>query len=139
MQKLRAQRYTRLQTSSLCEGLRALCPQKGITIPAFVSLPALLQSRKDDPGLAQRVKRFGLWQRVTWAEHVGKVNALAAYLVDQGLKKGEKVAVLSENRPEWLVSDLAVQSVGGVSVGVYTTSSPKQVKVRPRAFRRGGD
>ena len=91
-------------------------------------MPALLQSRKDDPGLAQRVKRFGLWQRVTWAEHVAKVNALAAYLVDLGLKKGEKIAILSENRPEWLVSDLAVQSAGGVSVGVYTTSSPKQVK-----------
>ena len=92
------------------------------------SLPALLHKRKNDGGLAQRVKRFGLWQRISWQEHVAKVNALTAYLLKEGLSKGEKVAILCENRPEWLVSDLAIQSAGGVSVGVYTTSSAKQVK-----------
>lgn len=92
------------------------------------SLPALLQKRKNDGGLAQRVKRFGLWQRISWQEHVAKVNALTAYFLKEGLSKGEKVAILCENRPEWLVSDLAIQSAGGVSVGVYTTSSAKQVK-----------
>ena len=91
------------------------------------SLPALLQSRRTDPGLAQRVKRFGLWQRITWAEHVGKVNAVAAKLIDLGVQPGDRVAILSENRPEWLVSDLAIQTAGAVSVGIYTTSSPEQV------------
>lgn len=94
---------------------------------AVNSLPTLLQQRKGDTSLAQRVKRLGLWQRVSWQEHVTKVNALASYLLQAKLAKGEKVAILSENRPEWLVSDLAVQSAGGVSVGIYTTSSPKQV------------
>ena len=87
----------------------------------------MLQTRTDDSGLAQRVKRLGLWQRITWAEHVAKVNALTRYLLKSGLEKNEKVAILSENRPEWLVADLAVQSAGGVSVGIYTTSSPEQV------------
>ena len=101
--------------------------EEGLAISTNTSLPALLQARSNDTGLAQRVKRFGLWQRITWAEHVAKVNALTRYLIEVGLEKNEKVALLSENRPEWLVADLAVQSAGGVSVGVYTTSSPKQV------------
>ncbi len=91
------------------------------------NLPALLQSRKDDSRLAQRVKRFGLWQRISWQEHVAQVNALASKLITLGLQAGERVALLAENRPEWLVSDLAIQSAGGVSVGIYTTSSPSQL------------
>ncbi len=92
------------------------------------SLPALLQKRRDDPTPAHRVKRFGLWATVTWAEHVGRVNALARKLIDLDTQPGERVAILCENRPEWLVSDLAIQSAGGVSVGIYTTSSAKQVR-----------
>ena len=92
------------------------------------SLPALLQKRRDDPTPAHRVKRYGLWATVTWVEHVARVNALARKLIDLGTQPGERVAILCENRPEWLVSDLAIQSAGGVSVGIYTTSSAKQVK-----------
>ncbi len=92
------------------------------------SLPALLKKRRDDPTPAHRVKRFGLWATVTWAEHVARVNALARKMIDLGVGPGERVAILCENRPEWLVSDLAIQSAGGVSVGIYTTSSAKQVR-----------
>ncbi len=100
-----------------------------MTISSSVrSLPALLQQRKHDTGLAQRVKRFGLWQRISWQEHVAEVNALTAKLLDLGITAGDKVSILSENRPEWLVADLAIQSAGAASVGVYTTSSAKQVK-----------
>lgn len=91
------------------------------------SLPALLQQRSSDSRLAQRVKRFGLWQRISWQAHVSHVNALARLLIDKGVRSGDTVAILSENRPEWLVADLAIQSAGGVAVGIYTTSSAEQV------------
>ena len=91
------------------------------------SVPDLLRRRADDHGLAQRVKRLGLWEPITWAEYAADVNALAAWLIDMGLEPGQRVAVLSENRPEWAVADLAVQTVGAVTVGVYTTSSPEQL------------
>ena len=91
------------------------------------SIPALLQARAEDLSTAHRVKHLGLWKKISWAEHVAKVNALAAKLIELGLQKDEKVALLSENRPEWLVSDLAIQSATGVTVGVYSTSSPKQL------------
>ncbi|HLU83569.1 MAG TPA: long-chain fatty acid--CoA ligase [Trueperaceae bacterium] len=91
------------------------------------SVPDLLRRRADDHGLAQRVKRLGLWQPITWAQYAADVNAVAAWLIDMGLEPGQRVAVLSENRPEWAVADLAVQTAGGVTVGVYTTSSPEQL------------
>jgi long-chain acyl-CoA synthetase len=91
------------------------------------SLPALLQQRSSDSRLAQRVKRLGLWQRISWAEHVARVNSLARLLIEKGVRPGDTVAILSENRPEWLIADLAIQSAGGVSVGIYTTSSAEQV------------
>lgn len=96
--------------------------------PGPSSLAELLQKRKDDNSLAQRVKRLGLWQRISWQEHVKSVNSLATRLIDMGLEPGDHVAILSENRPEWLVSDLAIQSAGGISVGIYATSSPAQVQ-----------
>src|SRR5690606_12287217 len=91
------------------------------------NVPELLRRRADDHRLAQRVKRLGLWEPITWAQYAADVNALAAWLVDKGLKPGQRVAVLAENRPEWTVADLAVLTAGGVTVGVYTTSSPEQL------------
>src|SRR5690606_290190 len=92
------------------------------------SIPELLRRRADDHSLAQRVKRLGLWEPITWAQYVADVNALAAWLLERDLQPGQRVAVLCENRPEWLVSDLAVQTAGGVTVGVYTTSSAEQLR-----------
>ena len=92
------------------------------------SVPELLRARAADAGLAQRVKRFGLWQRISWAEYVADVNALAAEYVALGLQPGDRLAILSENRPEWTVADMAAQTAGGATVGVYTTSSPEQLR-----------
>jgi long-chain acyl-CoA synthetase len=91
------------------------------------SVPALLFNRREETGVAHRVKRLGLWQSIRWSEYAGQVLALARELLELGLQPGERVALLCENRPEWLVSDLAIQSAGGVTVGVYTTSSAEQL------------
>lgn len=91
------------------------------------SVPALLRERAASTGVALRVKRFGLWERITWAEYAASVNALAREMIHLGLAAGERVAVLCENRPEWLIADMAVQTAGAATVGVYTTSSPEQL------------
>ncbi|HZJ08710.1 MAG TPA: AMP-binding protein, partial [Trueperaceae bacterium] len=70
------------------------------------SLPELLRRRAADTTLAHRFKRFGLWEKITWAQYAANVNALAAELVARGVQPGERVAVLCENRPEWMVADL---------------------------------
>jgi len=90
-------------------------------------VPALLFQRREEAGVAHRVKRLGLWRSITWADYAAQVAALGRELLELGLERGERVALLSENRPEWLVADLAIQSAGGVTVGVYTTSSAEQL------------
>jgi long-chain acyl-CoA synthetase len=86
-----------------------------------------LFERREETGVAHRVKRLGLWQTIRWSEYAAQVLGLGRELLELGLEPGERVALLCENRPEWLVSDLAIQSAGGVTVGVYTTSSAEQL------------
>lgn len=92
------------------------------------SIPALLRERAQQPGLAHRVKELGLWRGIPWSAYAADVNALAREMLHLGLEPGARVAVLCENRPEWLVADIAVQTAGGATVGVYTTSSADQLQ-----------
>ena len=76
--------------------------------------------------VALRYKYLGIWRDITWAEYLEKVRHTALGLVSLGVKEGDRVAVIGENRPEWLFSDLATMSVGAVTVGIYTTSAAQQ-------------
>ena len=67
------------------------------------------------------------WEDVSWDALAADVRALAAFLVWRGVEPGDRVAVLSENRPEWVVADLATQTVGAVTVGIYPTLPAPQV------------
>lgn len=73
--------------------------------------------------VALRRKMLGLWEDISYAEYGAMVRAAACGLLQLGLKAGDRVAIIGENRVEWLYSDLAIQAAGGVSVGIYTTSS----------------
>lgn len=95
--------------------------------PSARSVPALLRAKATDTGVALRVKRLGLWERISWADYSARVNALAREMIELGVGRGERVAVLCENRPEWLIADIAIQTAGAATVGVYTTSSPEQL------------
>jgi long-chain acyl-CoA synthetase len=66
------------------------------------------------------------YKTVTWDTVKHDVTAVASYLVDQGIEKGDRVAILSENRYEWMVVDLATQVVGAINVSLYTTLPPSQ-------------
>lgn len=76
--------------------------------------------------VALRYKDYGIWQDVTWAQYGEKVRQVAMGLISLGLKKGECVSLISENRPEWVYSDFGIMSAGGITVGIYTTNSPEQ-------------
>jgi|GEM_PF-3301113 len=66
------------------------------------------------------------YKTVTWSTVKEDVTALASYLLQQGVEEGERVAILSENRYEWAVVDLAIQSIGAINVALYTTLPPHQ-------------
>ncbi len=78
--------------------------------------------------VAIREKEFGIWQSVTWQEYLDNVRDLALGLVALGYSAGDKLAILGDNRPEWLYSELAIQSLGGAAVGIFPDSHLDQVK-----------
>lgn len=63
---------------------------------------------------------------VTWDTVKEDVSSIAGYLMDQDIKKGDRIAILGENRYEWMVTDLAIQLVGGINVSLYTTQPASQ-------------
>ena len=94
------------------------------------TLPDLLLShareRPDAPAI--REKRRGRWHELTWAEYADRVARVAHGLRELGVRPGDRVAIHSENRPEWVLADLAIQGIGAVSVGVYPTSPAAEVE-----------
>ncbi|MGD8227243.1 MAG: AMP-binding protein [Desulfobacteraceae bacterium] len=77
--------------------------------------------------VALRRKDYGIWNRVTWTEYGDRVQQVAAGLLALGLEPGDRVAILGDNRPEWLICHLGAMSAGGVTCGVYPTSAAEQV------------
>ncbi len=69
----------------------------------------------------------GTWKPIASAEAYGRVRALAARLAAWGVAKGDRVALISENRWEWPVTDFAVLALGAVDVPLYMTLTPEQV------------
>ncbi len=76
---------------------------------------------------ALRQKRRGLWTTSSWADWYARSRALGLALAARGLQPGEVVSLLSENRVEWLVADLAVQAVGGIAHGLYPSTSAAEL------------
>jgi long-chain acyl-CoA synthetase len=66
-------------------------------------------------------KREGAYRAITWAEAARRVSMLARGLRSLGIKPGDRVALIAENRPEWMIADLAIMSAGAVTVPAYTT------------------
>jgi long-chain acyl-CoA synthetase len=85
------------------------------TVSKYPAKPALLH------------KKDGVYFPITYQELSEKVKVFATCLQKFGIKKEDKVAILSENRPEWVVSDLAVMLIGGISVPLHTTFNPKAI------------
>ena len=77
--------------------------------------------------VAHREKDYGIWLSYTWNDFLEHARLIGLGLVALGLKRGEVVSILSEDNKEWIYTDLGVQSVGGISSGVYTTDSAKQL------------
>ena len=77
--------------------------------------------------IALRYKDNKIFRDITFRELASRVQELAAGLTALGVTRGDKVALLSENRPEWAITDLAVLSIGGVVVPIYPTLPAAQV------------
>jgi long-chain acyl-CoA synthetase len=78
--------------------------------------------------VALREKRLGLWREHSWADYYDRARAFGLGLVSLGLETGDRVAIHSENRPEWLFAELGAICVGASSLGIYPTSPPAEVE-----------
>lgn len=77
--------------------------------------------------VAMREKDLGIWQEVTWADYWDNVLTIAHALLALGVEPGDRVAVHSENRREWLFADLAIVAIRGATMGLYPTNPPAEV------------
>lgn len=89
-----------------------------------LSLPGILKFWADNypDALAFREKDFGIWERTTFAGYYERMKLFALGLKALGVKPGDLLAVASENTPEWMYADLAIQALGGACIGVYPTN-----------------
>ena len=94
------------------------------------TLPKLLRDnfRRYPNRLALREKDRGIWKGYTWKDYYKKVKYFSLGLTRLGLKRGDKIAILGENKPEWYYAELAVQAAGGVAVGIFTDCGASEVK-----------
>jgi long-chain acyl-CoA synthetase len=77
--------------------------------------------------VAMREKDFGVWQEVTWASYWDTVVTVGHALLALGVEPGDRVAIHSENRREWLFADVATIAVRAMTVGLYPTNPPAEV------------
>ena len=95
------------------------------------TLPTLLAERaKNEPNaVALRQKYLGIWNEVTWQDYLQNVELVAIVLSQSfHFESGEKLAIIGENRPQWLYAQMATQLLGGISVGIYQESLPDQIE-----------
>ena len=91
------------------------------------NLVELFLKRADEKGDAPFLgsKKDGSWQTISWREAADKVCLLAESLRGLGLNDGDRVTLVSENRPEWCIADLGIMAAGCITVPAYTTNTER--------------
>ena len=94
------------------------------------TLPKLLaHNAKIAPNdVAQREKEFGVWNAYTWAQMNGHVMRMALGLARFGVGRGDVVALIGDNRPEWVWGEVAAHAVGAMSLGVYRDALDAEIR-----------
>jgi long-chain acyl-CoA synthetase len=89
----------------------------------------VFEHERDDPSFVIYQRQIdGVWTDVTCAEAAGQIRAAALGLISLGVRPGDRVSIFSATRYEWAILDLAILSVGAVTVPIYETSSAEQVR-----------
>lgn len=85
------------------------------------TFPQLLLEKQQELGgkTALREKYYGIWQSISWNEYAEHVKYFSLGLVSLGLEPDDTVAIIGDNRPEWIYSELAAQAAGSKSIGIY--------------------
>ncbi|MBI5302934.1 MAG: AMP-binding protein [Chloroflexi bacterium] len=102
-----------------------------LTITPDLTIPKVFvqaASKYGDAKVAMREKEYGLWRPITWKQYLAKVKLIALGLADLGLKRGDKVVLIGDNRPEGLWAEMAALCAGGAAVWIYQDSLLDEVQ-----------
>ncbi|MBC7197063.1 MAG: AMP-binding protein, partial [Deferribacterales bacterium] len=83
---------------------------------------------KNPTGVAFREKDYGIWNEYTWQDYLGLISKVAYYFQECGLKNGDTVAIVGDNKPEWVISEIASQLLRAYPVGIYQDSIVSEVE-----------
>jgi long-chain acyl-CoA synthetase len=107
--------------------LQAEAPAPQITTTTIATRVRDWAARAPD-AVAMREKDFGIWQEVTWAQYWDTAQDVAHALMALGVEAGDRVAIHSENRREWLFSDVAIVACRAMTMGLYPTNPAAEVR-----------
>ena len=93
------------------------------------TLPKLLARNARDHGgeVALREKQLGIWRAFTWAEYQSRTRAFALGLQGLGLGAGDVVGLIGDNRPDWMMGEIAAHAIGARSLGIYRDALDDEV------------
>src|SRR6476660_6191159 len=98
------------------------------------SAPLLLceRARAQPDAIAFRCKHLGLYRERSWRDYAALVARTARAFAELGLARGERVAIMGDACEQWLICDLAAQSLGAIVYGIYPTASAAEVEYQLR-------
>ena len=98
--------------------------------PTLDTFPKLLldRTKRHPDKIAMREKELGIWQEWSWCQMCDEVRALACGLAAQGLRRGDKVAIVGDNRPQLYWAMVAIQCLGGVPVPLYQDAVAEEMQ-----------
>ena len=85
-------------------------------------------ARRDPRRVAMRAKSYGVWVDITWRDYWESSEVVAHGLASLGVERGDRIAIHSENRPEWLYVDVGTVAIGAVTMGLYPTNPSAEVE-----------
>lgn len=104
--------------------------EKVVSAYTQYTLPQILMKQAERLGneeTAIREKAYGIWQRYSWQDYFRYVKHTGCGLSAIGLKRGENIGIITNNVPEWLFTELGCQSIGGVSLNLFTSSIAEEL------------
>ncbi len=94
------------------------------------TLPQILSRQAGHFGrdaVAIREKAYGIWKTYTWEDYFNYVRLTAMGLLALGIKRGDRIGIVTNNHPEWLFSELGAQAVGGVTLSLFTAAIAEEL------------
>ncbi|MES2167090.1 MAG: long-chain fatty acid--CoA ligase [Pseudomonadota bacterium] len=86
-----------------------------------------LNAKEHGNAIALREKDFGLWRVFTWNDYQNRVRDFTLGMAELGIKRGDVIGIIGDNRPDWVAAEIAAHAIGGMSLGMYRESLPEEV------------